>query len=463
MIHPTRIIISLLLIVLTASCSQAQDANTRVSQHLGEANWFALEREMRSTARDSLAPVLRDMADALVCHYFNRPTEAVKQLRRLVEHRLGELGPENAFNMSALIPLNLARQGRYSEAARTAQSIAAQARRAADSTDVARQLRSLAAKLDHMASYYGAIGAVGDICRPAYDTSDDQRVAFFFDASVHRKGQGAFLAMNGMINGHPVTVNLDTGAGMNFLSSADADRLGLIRLNSYIDAQGTGAQRAQIAVADTLQLGRGMAWTNVVFLVLDVSTGDSLTDSRLSAHMAPTIGVPMMRAMGEMRISFADKVIYIPAKSTTPKDAEPNMYITDSETINLQAADQQSGQPLTMHFDTGAWQLMFTPSWYRQHRAETEQKGVADSLRLGGVGGSVMQHAWLLPHCAVAVGGSTLNAPAMVATGTDLHTAQHIDEGVLFAPGLQGVIGLEPLASCREAVVNMRRMRLTVK
>ena len=107
-------------------------------------------------------------------------------------------------------------------------------------------------------------------------------MSFFYDRRAQAGSEGAFLAMNGQVNGVATYVGLDTGASLNVISSADADRMRLIRLNYYIDVRGAGRRRGQLAIADTLRIGRDMAWRNVPFVVVDMATGDSIADRAVS-------------------------------------------------------------------------------------------------------------------------------------------------------------------------------------
>lgn len=443
------------MLAFAPSVSAQTQADQHIGALLGAEDYFALVRALDTTPRDSLSPMLRDLANALVCHYFNRNDDAVRLLRRLIEKRQGELGRSNAENLAQLIPLNLARQGRYADAQFYAEDFARQVRQNGGTEGVARSMEGLA-------KYYKVLADVGDICKPLHD-KDDHTVSFFIDSHMHGLGKGGFLTVNGQINSEPTLVVFDTGAGMNVISSADADRMHLVRLDYRIGLSGMGRQTGQLAIADTLRIGRGMMWRNVPFVVVDIATGNAQADNMIARGMAPVIGTPVMSQMGEMTFDFDKKTITVPAKPSAQADDYPNMMRTNAENLNVLAAGSD-GQNMIMHFDTGNYHTSMNAPWFAAHREEVEQQGIADSLRLAGVGGVVMQHAYKLPHLGITVGGKTAVMDSVtVATGQDLHTGKTVAAAARSMANCDGELGLDYLRKFRRAVVNLRTMTLRLE
>lgn len=454
--HHFRHILLAALALLVTPRLQAQSADERISTLIARSDYTALAEALDTTPRDSLDPMLRDMANALTCHYLNRCDDAVRLLRRLITRHQKELSADNSVNLAMLIPFDLARLGRYSEAWHTAENLAQQ-------FETIDGMKAQCERMRSMAEYYRLLSDVGDICRPLHDTGDDQRVSFFIDRRIHGTDKGGFLTVNGHIGSTPTLITVDTGAGVNVISREDASRMGLLMLDYHVRMSGTGISEGQLAIADTLRLGRGMTWRNVPFFVVDMHTGHAEADRRIDRGLAPIIGVEMLRQMSEMRLDFDRSEMTVPAHPTRRPSRYPNLLLEDAGQLTVALKDSTYG-PLRMSLDTGSYDTMLFSDWYKSHRTEVERTGRADSLRTAGVGGVVMQHAYRLGGLRLQVGDTAVTTDSItVATGQDLHTGQPIAPSTYFDNAHDGLLGLSFLQRCRQVIINVRDMFLAVR
>ena len=289
------------------------------------------------------------------------------------------------------------------------------------------------------------------LCRPLHPTGE-YRLPFTFNDDMHQgyKKQGHFLMLDARINGTNEPVVFDTGAGMNIISSRQAEACGLRQTEITIDMQGIGRQQGRIAIADTLRIGP-MAWQNVPFLIVDTRTGDAEADS-VGGLLQPVIGLPIMLSMKEVQFDFEHRELVIPATPTPNPLNSSNLLRTDSEGLRVESRDDE-GHPMYMHLDTGSYGSDLTARWYAAHRTQVEAQGQPDSLRMAGIGGVSRQKTYRIPHLTYRIGqGEATIEDVHVSTGLDLHTGQPVGE--MFGIGdIDGIIGLGLLEHFRRSPV----------
>lgn len=444
----------LALCLATVQTVSAQTADQHIGTLINESNWFELKRTMDETPRDSVSPLLYQMGTALTAHYFNRPDSACTAIGILLNEYQPELGPQNAVNMAALMATNLTRCGRYEEAAALMQSLAQQLQ--AQGVDTATTASILKA-----ADLYTMYAHESPLCRPLHPTGE-YRLPFTFNDDMHQgyKKQGHFLMLDARINGTNEPVVFDTGAGMNIISSRQAEACGLRQTEITIDMQGIGRQQGRIAIADTLRIGP-MAWQNVPFLIVDTRTGDAEADS-VGGMLQPVIGLPIMLSMKEVQFDFEHRELVIPATPTPNPLNSSNLLRTDSEGLRVESRDDE-GHPIYMHLDTGSYGSDLTARWYAAHRTQVEAQGQPDSLRMAGVGGVSKQKAYRMPRITYRIGqGQATLDDVHVSTGLDLRTGQSV--GNLFGiSDIDGIIGLGLLERFRRVTLNLEEMYINAE
>lgn len=439
----------LAICLATAQTALAQTADTRIGTLINESNWFELKRTMEVTPRDSVSPLLYRMGTAMTAHYFNRPDSACVAIGTVLNEHQEEIGGQNSVNMAALMATNLTRCGRYEEAAALMQSLAQQLQ--AQGVDTATTASILKA-----ADLYTMYARESPLCRPLHPAGE-YRLPFSFNDDMHKgyRKQGHFLMLDARINGTSEPVVFDTGAGMNIISSRQAEACGLRQTEITIDMQGIGRQQGRIALADTLRIGP-MAWQNVPFLIVDTRTGDAEADS-VGGMLQPIIGLPIMLSMKEVQFDFEHRELLIPATPTPNPLDSSNLLRTDSEGLRVESRDDE-GRPVNLHLDTGSYGSDLTARWYAVHRTQVEAQGQPDSLRMAGIGGVSRQKTYRIPRLTYRIGrGEATIENVHVSTGLDLRTGQPVGE--MFGVGdIDGIIGLGLLERFRRVTLNLEEM-----
>lgn len=444
----------LALCLATVQTVSAQTADQHIGTLINESNWFELKRTMDETPRDSVSPLLYWMGTAMTAHYFNRPDSACVAIGTVLNEHQEEIGGQNSVNMAALMATNLTRCGRYEEAAALMQSLAQQLQ--AQGVDTATTASVLKA-----ADLYTMYARESPLCRPLHPAGE-YRLPFSFNADMHQgyKKQGHFLMLDARINGRSEPVVFDTGAGMNIISSSQAEACGLRQTEITIDMQGIGTQQGRIALADTLRIGP-MVWQNVPFLIVDTRTGDAEADS-VGGMLQPVVGLPIMLSMKEVQFDFEHRELVIPATPTPNPLNGSNLLRTDSEGLRVESRDDE-GHPMYMHLDTGSYGSDLTARWYAAHRTQVEVQGQPDSLRMAGIGGVSKQKTYRMPRITYRIGqGQATLDNVHVSTGLDLRTGQSV--GNLFGiSDIDGIIGLGLLERFRRVTLNLEEMYINAE
>ncbi len=423
---------------------RAQNADERIGRFMSESRWFDLARELKVTPMDSVTPLLHQMAVAMTHHYFNRPDSACIVLGDLLNNNQQELG-SNTLGMATLMGVNLARTEHYAEAAGLIQSLYDQlTAQNVDSTQT-ENYRVLAQQYNTYASY-------GEICKPLHSTGE-----YRIPMIINNETEQHSLNINGRINGNETRLLFDTGAGVNIISSQQAKEYGFHLLDPGMPMMGIGMQQGRYALCDTLRIG-GMAWANVPFFVVDIQTGNTKADS-IYKEIPPVIGLPIMLRMKEVQLDFANREFIIPATPTPNPLHESNLLRTDGENLRLAATDK-AGNPLCFHFDTGCYYTTLLPKWYDSHKAEVENTGTPDSLRMAGVGGVSITRSYVLPQMEFRIGNGFIVLDSVnVNTGIDLNTGQLKNTAYLNREE-DGTIGLDLPEKFSRVIINLKDMYL---
>lgn len=436
------------LLLLTSQLVAAQSADERIGTLINERRWFDLQRELQITPADSLLPMLHTLGNSVVKHYFNQPESACKFITTLLQNFQQEIGGENAVNMAYFLGSNLARQGLYKDAAELVQGLVDQLKAQQANSDQVAALQKIA---DTNKIY----ARIDNICRPLHPVGK-YTIPILTDSKLHSKG-GGFIAMNGHLNQIPKQLIFDTGAGVNIISSKDADECKLRKLDFFVDMSGIGTQQGQIAIADTLQIGETM-WQNVPFFIVDIATGHTAADKVIAKGLAPVIGLPVMLQMKEMQLDFVNGTLTIPATFTPNQLRYSNLMLKDNGGLRVEAYNEQK-EPLYFHLDTGSSSTMMNPRWYNNHKESIQSTGIKDSLRMGGVGGVVQQHSYLMKNLRFQIGTGQAPLDSIHAgTGIDLHTGQPVISTIFTDPEEDGVIGVDLLEKFARVIINLQEM-----
>lgn len=444
--------IFVLLSLFVALNVQAQNADARIGALMGGSRWFDLSHELNVTPTDSVNPLLHKMALAMTYHYFNQADSACIVLSDLLNNHQEELG-ENTLNMAVLLGMNLARTNHYTEAADLMQDLCTQLKaQGADSTQTI--------GLFTLVKQYRAFADNAPICLPLYQPGT-YHIPMKTHNAMHiaKNGteKGHFITMGGSINGQESPLVFDTGAGVNIISSAQANNYGLRLLDVSIPMMGVGMQQGRYAIADTLHIG-DMAWQNVPFLIVDIQTNDVKVDS-IGTLLPPVIGLPIMFQMQEIQLDFEHQTFIVPSALSQHPFKKSNLLRTDSESLLFTTTDEE-GQPLYFHFDTGGYNTTLSPYWYKKNKDIVQTMSTPDSLRIAGVGGYQITRSYRLPHKKFCIGsGVAILDSVMVNTGIDLHSDEFKIETFL-EDKKDGLLGLDVMERFKLVILNLRDMYL---
>ncbi len=237
----------------------------------------------------------------------------------------------------------------------------------------------------------------------------------------------------------------DTGANLSVLMRSEAAALGLPILPAALTVgSSTGVDlKADLAVAPRVQIGH-IQYTNVVFLVMPDS---ALTFSN-GFRIPGILGFPLIEGMREVQFR-RDGSLMIPAAAST--SGPRNMAL---EELHPLARVTYGGETLSCLLDSGAGESQLSAPYYFGHRAQVERQGVADSVKLGGAGGTANEQVlpvYNLRHVTLGVGDTTVVLKNLRVHTTRLSDAKH---------ELECTIGLDVLRSAEQYTLNFKTMSL---
>ena len=166
------------------------------------------------------------------------------------------------------------------------------------------------------------------------------------------------------VNGTLQEAVFDTGANLSVLSSETARRLGVTILDGT-SSVGNGVQGTvpiRVGIAERLTIA-GATLRNVPFLIIE--------DAQLTFpvpggyDIKAIIGLPVMRALGRMRVEQAGRFVLAAPGQAQP--AAPNMAASGN---NLFVAVAVDGSIVPMHLDTGANQSRLSALYAAAHPEE---------------------------------------------------------------------------------------------
>lgn len=296
---------------------------------------------------------------------------------------------EPALRRAALTLLSTAAfvAGDYAAAARSGRELAAALRAAGDEgADGAERAMRVAALLADQPRQAVQGSAAGGTTTARLDPVGLPRI----DVVINGQGQDAIF---------------DTGANLSVLSAEAAQRLG-VRLLEGTTPIGNSVQstvQARIGIADRVEIA-GTVLRDVVFLVID--------DSQLTFPL-PTgryeidaiIGLPVMRALGRMRVE-PNRFTVLPAAA----DAGPSNMRASSSSLYVDASID--GQDVPLFLDTGANRTTLSALYAERNAARVAALPVREQ-RSAGAGGMQVQRVATWTNAPLELGGRRVLLPSL--------------------------------------------------
>lgn len=199
------------------------------------------------------------------------------------------------------------------------------------------------------------------------------------------------------INGHELSLAIDSGAAISIIINSLAHEFGLQIIDATIKMGSiTGATvNAKLGVARELKIGK-VTLRNVVFLVFD--DNDLLGPSE--GEVKGVVGFPVISALREITVS-TDGTITIPSHAS--KEGLGNLCL---EGLKPLVFAFHNGKRLTFTFDTGAARSTFYPGFFSAFKEEIEAGGKQTSgEKLTGVGGSRNVAAYSFKDLTLMISG----------------------------------------------------------
>jgi len=248
------------------------------------------------------------------------------------------------------------------------------------------------------------------------------------------------------INGIPMKLGIDIASGMNGVTQAEADRLGLRSLEgepSFRGGSGNFAQGVHYAVADRMHVGN-TELRDAVFLVFPNSNF-----SMLPLGERGVIGIPIALAIGTMRWKENREItIAYPGERFDLRSA--NLAYDADYPITTTEID---GRKVNLGVDSGGKETLLFPPFFDAFpaRIEAARKGSAHWF---GADGEVTKDAMLLPELRFKLGAFPIvlhESPALIAPT--------ISQSECY----EGQLGMDAMAQARELTFDLRAMKVQLK
>lgn len=379
----TTLLLVIISVLMVNTIKAQQDYNVRVGDLLNKSDWFTLREEFPCIA-DSIDPMLRSFAKAMLAHNFCTPDSACDAFDQLLRHYSQHIGTENAIAMTILQSAHLARKGDYANAHHVLTRLISENHLGEGSNGY----------IQEIAQQYAALDSIGGIHRIT-QSAEEVCIPFDIDTIWTKDKSNYAIMLKAKVNERPFRILFDTGAGVNVISHKAAKLLGVDALNINTSAHGFGRVQGSFAVVDKIEMG-GMTIENVPFQMFTIETGIDSID-RYMQHIDIIIGVQFMNLTDELHIDIENRQLKMPSKpSQMGKDEQINLCGGVQGLYTILA--NINGTPLTVHFDTGAGSSTLLYKYYQRYKAEIEANYPADTLRQAGAGGVRIEKSYRIPH-----------------------------------------------------------------
>ena len=231
----------------------------------------------------------------------------------------------------------------------------------------------------------------------------------------------------------------DTGANFSTVKRSLAQELGFRIIPSGFEVGTLTGTRvnSDIAVADRLQIGE-MTFRNVVFLVFD---DQDLHFPPIDYQIHGIIGLPVIEAMGEIRLSNA--LLTVPLDTGTPEDI--NLAL---DGFNPLVLVRHGEDEFLFGLDTGANTTSLFHPFYEHNREEMDARYQKDSVTLYGAGGRMRMEGFNDVSVRLAVG----DAPPVQLDSLQLITTDYNSR----LEGIYGNLGQDFTSRFEQLIINFQ-------
>jgi predicted aspartyl protease len=316
---------------------------------------------------------------------FNRPDEAVDELRRFLA---SPAAAEDAARRQAAYELlgdAYVRTYRYAEAAEVYAALGSDA--SADS-----------AGRENAGNVRGLWSALAGTPAQTVEAAGPVRVATTRD-------RANLVNVEVQAGGQRIDFVYDTGANLSTVTESTAREMGFRVLGDSVRVGSStgGASYARVGVAPELRIG-GAAVRNVVFLVFPDS---ALAFPQINYQIRGIVGFPVIAGFGATTLTRAGELV-LGDTAAAEAGGEQNLCLRG---LMPMVAAEHAGERLHFTFDTGAQTTSLYTPFLAARRALVEAGGAPSTVQTGGAGGMRQVQAYTLAPLVLGIGGREATVP----------------------------------------------------
>ncbi|HEX6371699.1 MAG TPA: pepsin/retropepsin-like aspartic protease family protein [Longimicrobium sp.] len=379
--------------------------------------------------RDALAGMrggaVVDFYRAAAAVAFNRPEEAIAELRRFLHTPEAAADPARRQAAYELLGDAYVRTFRYAEAAEVYAALADDA--SADS-----------AGRENAANVRGLWGALAGTPAQTVEAPGLVRLATTRD-------RANLVNVRVESGGESIDFVYDTGANLSTVTASTARELGFRVLDDSVRVGSItgGNSYARVAVAPELRIG-GATVRNAAFLVFP---DNALAFPQIGYQIRGIVGFPVIAGFGATTLTRGGELVL---GDTADAGAAGEQNLCLRGLMPLVAAEH-AGERLHFGFDTGAQTTALYPPFHAARREAVEAGGEPSTVQVGGAGGMRQVRAYTLSPLVLRIGGREATVPQVRV---------YVEPTSGDSDRLFGNIGQDVIRQFESMTLDFRRMQL---
>lgn len=394
--------------MLSCFAAKAQSIDERIGTAMNSSDFFGLHDIYYNAPKDSINPFLEVFSRCLIGNRFNRPDISIPAFDELLKTQTEMLDLNLLLQSSVMYSMDLSRVGKNEDAYNLLSAVLSSAYQMVDSTSL-KPYANMAAQYKSLTKY------------SPYQISvnGDKGIIPFDTVATGKPGSQQYLMQisEARINGNPVKITFDTGAGVNVITDSLARAYGLEFLDADVAATGVESSAGRYAIAKELVLGN-IKVNDVPFYVIDIRSHNDEADKYIDI-LEFIVGSELMLQLKDVTLDFSAKEIQVPAVTAAPSNVRPNMCF--SSQMNLVTQTQVNGQPQIMKLDSGdAGFGRLNKFFFDANKEYLTTNCESGTVRMAGVGGVWSVLCYKLPDTTLTLGGNSVTVPMF-----DVQTEQH--------------------------------------
>lgn len=394
--------------MLSCFAAKAQSIDERIGTAMNTSDFFGLHDIYYNAPKDSINPFLEVFSRCMLGNRFNRPDISIPAFDELLKTQTEMLDLNLLLQSSVMYSMDLSRVGKNEDAYNLLSAVLSSAYQMVDSTSL-KPYANMAAQYKSLIKY------------SPYQISinGDKGIIPFDTIPTGKPGSQQYLMQisEARINGNPVKITFDTGAGVNVITDSLARAYGLEFLDADVAATGVESSAGRYAIAKELVIGN-IKVNDVPFYVIDIRSHNDEADKYIDI-LEFIIGSELMLQLKDVTLDFSAKEIQVPAVTAAPSNVRPNMCF--SSQMNLVTQTQINGQPQIMKLDSGdAGFGRLNKFFFDANKEYLTTNCESGTVRMAGVGGVWSVLCYKLPDATLTLGGNSVTVPMF-----DVQTEQH--------------------------------------